>query len=117
MHCRIISHRLHKTMKAFLTGIAALALVILPLVIYPLIIRGHSKALENATSLDGIVIPFFLSWLTGFVVAICGLRIQKDGSEPLHYLGKFLCVATIGIQIFCFLSFMASCKRGLSNLT
>ena len=104
-------------MKAFLTGIAALALVVLPMVIYAIFIRAHSDTLKNATSLTAVVLPFLLSWLAGFIVAIFGLGIQKDGSEPLHYLGKFLCGAAIVIQIFCLLSFMASCKRGLSNLT
>ena len=104
-------------MKTFLTGIVALALVVLPMVVYTILIRAHSDTLKNATSLSTVVIPFLLSWLAGFITAICGLRIKKDGPDPLHFLGKFLCGAAIMIQIFCTFSFMASCRRGLSNLT
>ena len=103
-------------MRTFLAGIFALVLVVVPLVVFPWLLHKHPNVLPKSNDIGVILMPLFFSWLVGFIVAICGIRIKDGGSKPLHYIGKTLCVIAVSTPIYCFFAIFASCTRLHSTL-
>jgi hypothetical protein len=95
-------------MATFLTGIVSGVLVIWPIIFYT---QFHSDTIISKTSNAA-----FLSWLIGFILAICGLLIPKESRKELYYSGKTICAAVVVFESVGALLMMRSCVEGLQNI-